>query len=105
MRRQLAEVLAIADNAEPPSFDNTIVLLERSGELLTRVLKAFGGVTAANTNDTLQAIQRDEAPKLAAHSDAIFLNDTLFRRVQTIYDRRDAIGLSPEQRYLVERYH
>jgi peptidyl-dipeptidase Dcp len=105
MRRHLAEVDAIADQTAAPTFDNTIVPLERSGELLTRVLKVFGGVTGANTNDLLQKVQSDEAPKLAAHSDAIFLNDKLFRRVQSIYERRDQIGLSAEQRYLVERYH
>jgi peptidyl-dipeptidase Dcp len=105
MRRHLAEVDAIADQAAPPTFDNTIVALEKSGELLTRVLKVFGGVTGANTNDVLQKIQSDEAPKLAAHTDAIFLNDALFRRVQSIYDRREQLGLSAEQRYLVERYH
>jgi peptidyl-dipeptidase Dcp len=105
MRRHLSEVDAIADQDAPPTFDNTIVALERSGELLTRVLKVFGGVTGANTNDFLQQVQSDEAPKLAAHSDAIFLNERLFWRVQTIYEQRDHLGFSPEQRYLVERYH
>ncbi|HEY6830114.1 MAG TPA: M3 family metallopeptidase, partial [Gemmatimonadaceae bacterium] len=62
-------------------------------------------LTSANTNDVLQQIQSDEAPKLAAHSDAILLNDTLFRRVQAIYQRRDELSLSPEQKHLVERYH
>jgi peptidyl-dipeptidase Dcp len=105
MRRHLAEVDAIANQPATPTFDNTIVALERSGELLTRVLKAFGGVTSANTNDTLQAVQTEESPKLAAHSDAIFLNDKLFQRVRQIYDRRAQLNLSPEQKYLVERYH
>ncbi len=105
MRRHLSEVDAIADQTAPPTFDNTIVALERSGEMLTRVLKAFGGVTGANTNDALQQVQSDEAPKLAAHTDAIYLNETLFRRVQTIFDRREQLGLTPEQTYLVERYH
>jgi peptidyl-dipeptidase Dcp len=105
MRRHLKEVDAIADQSTPPTFDNTIVAIERSGELLTRVLKAFNGVTGANTNDVLQKVQSDEAPKLAAHTDAIFLNEKLFRRVETIYDHRDRLGLTPEQRYLIERYH
>jgi len=104
MRRHIEEVDAIADQAAAPTFDNTIVALERSGELLTRVLKTFGGVTSANTNDTLQAVETDVSPKLAAHSDAIFLNDKLFQRVREIYDRRDQLGLSPEQKHLVERY-
>jgi peptidyl-dipeptidase Dcp len=104
MRQHLDEVNAIADQTTEPTFDNTIVALERSGDLLTRVLKTFGAVTSANTNDTLQAVQTEESPKLAAHSDAIFLNDKLFRRVREIYDRRDQLGLSPEQKHLVERY-
>jgi len=105
MRRQLEEVKAIADREDSPTFDNTIVALERSGELLTRVLKTFGAVTSANTNDTLQQIQTDQAPKLAAHSDAILLNETLFRRVRAIYERREQLALTPEQHHLVERYH
>jgi len=105
MRRQLEEVKAIADGEDSPTFDNTIVALERSGELLTRVLKTFGAVTSANTNDTLQQIQTDQAPKLAAHSDAILLNETLFRRVRAIYERREELALTPEQHHLVERYH
>ena len=105
MRRQLLEVEAIADRADAPTFENTLVALERSGELLTRVLKTFGAVTSANTNDTLQQIQSDQAPKLAAHNDAILLNDALFRRVRAIHEQREGLALSPEQRHLVERYH
>jgi peptidyl-dipeptidase Dcp len=105
MRRHLKEVDAIADQTAPPAFDNTIVALERSGEMLTRVLKVFGGVTGANTNDVLQQVQSDEAPRLAAHTDAIYLNEKLFQRVQAIFDQRDQIKLSPEQKYLIERYH
>ena len=105
MRQQIAEVEAIAKQADEPTFENTIAALERSGDLLTRVLRAFGAVTGANTNDTLQAIQTEEAPKLAAHHDAIFLNSELFRRVRHIYERRCETGLTDEQRYLVERFH
>ena len=105
MRRQLAEVAAIAADAAAPTFDNTIVALERSGQLLRRVNKVFSALTSANTDDTLQKVDEEEAPKLAAHEDAIFLNDTLFRRVKAIYDRRDSLGLDTVQRYLVERYY
>jgi peptidyl-dipeptidase Dcp len=105
MRRQLAEVAVIADQTAAPTFDNTIVALERSGDLLTRVLKVFGGLTSANTNDALQAVQSEEAPKLAAHSDAIYLNDKLFRRVKQIHDTRAQLQLTPEQKFLVERYY
>jgi peptidyl-dipeptidase Dcp len=105
MRQHLAEVSVIASDPAPPSFDNTIAALERSGAMLARVLRVFAGVTAANTNDTLQDIQSEEAPRLAAHSDAIYLNDALFARVGAVYDTRDTAGLSAEQRHLVERYH
>jgi peptidyl-dipeptidase Dcp len=104
MRRHLREVEAIANEPAPPTFANTIAALERSGDLLTRVLKAFGGVTSANTNDTLQEVQSAVAPKLAAHSDAIYLNASLFTRVSAIYDARERLSLTPEQKHLVERY-
>ncbi len=105
MRRHLAEVESIANQPEPATFDNTLVALERSGELLTSVLKVFAGLTSANTNDTLQTVQSDEAPKLAAHNDAIFLNGKLFQRVKSIHDSRATLDLTPEQNFLVERYH
>jgi peptidyl-dipeptidase Dcp len=105
MRSHLAEVAAIADQAAEPTFENTIVALERAGVLLTRVLKVFGTVAAANTNDTLQETQRVEAPKLAAHGDSIYLNEALYRRVQELYETRDDLGLEGEARQLLERYH
>jgi peptidyl-dipeptidase Dcp len=105
MRQQLTEVEQIASQPAAPTFENTLVALERSGQLLTRALKTFGAVTGANTNDTLQAARRDLAPRLAAHSDAILLNDRLFARVRELYDRRDGLALGPEQQRLVERYH
>lgn len=105
MRRQLAEVESIAAQSAPPTFDNTIVAMERSGALLTRVRHAFSVMTQANTNETIQRVQREEAPRLAAHRDAIYLNPRLFERVESIYDRRDSLGLDPEQKSLVERYH
>src|SRR6266576_277098 len=84
MRRQLAEVAGIASDTAVPSFDNTIVALEHSGVLLTRAFKVFIAMTQANTDDTLQRVQTEEAPRLAAHLDAIHLNDTLFRRVRSV---------------------
>src|SRR4029079_17968681 len=105
MRRHLREVEEIAGCGDAPTFENTLVALERAGELLTRVLKTFGALKSGKTNDTLQQVQSDQAPKLAAHNDAILLNDELFRRVRVVYDQRDGLGLSPEQRHLVERYH
>jgi peptidyl-dipeptidase Dcp len=105
MRRQLAEVAAIAADTAAPTFDNTIVTLERSGVLLTRVSRVFGAVTQANTDDTLQRVMTEEAPRLAAHFDAIHLNDTLFRRIASLYDRRADLGLDSVQQFLVERYY
>jgi peptidyl-dipeptidase Dcp len=105
MDRQLSEAAAVTSQDEAPTFDNTIAALERSGQLLTRVLRVFSAITAANTNERLQAVQTEEAPRLAAHADAIYLDDALFARVRDVYDRRDALDLTPEQRRLVERYH
>ena len=105
MKSQLAEIETIANNREAPTFANTLEAMEKSGALLTRVTKVFFNLTTANTNDTLQQIKTDEAPKLAAHSDAIFLNAKLFARVKALYDQRNALKLDPESRYLVERYY
>jgi len=104
MKRQLAEIDTIAENPEPPTFANTLEAMERSGELLTRAAKVFFNLTQSNTSETLQKIKAEEAPKLAAHQDAIFLNAKLFARVKSLYDRRDGLSLDPESRYLVERY-
>jgi peptidyl-dipeptidase Dcp len=105
MRQQLAEVETIANQAAPATFQNTIEAMERSGQLLTRVQAAFGAVTGANTDTTLQRVQRETAPKLASHRDAIFLNDRLYQRVRSLFERRASLGLTPEQTELVERFH
>ncbi|HEX2600688.1 MAG TPA: peptidyl-dipeptidase Dcp [Gemmatimonadaceae bacterium] len=105
MRQDLAEIDRIAKQTAPPTFENTIVAMERGGALLTRVSKAFSGVYGANTNDTLQHVQEVEAPKLAAHNDAIYLNDQLYQRVRTIYDRRNDPDFTPEQKELIDRYN
>src|SRR5882724_969770 len=104
MKNQLAEIDSIANNPAAPTFANTLEAMERSGALLTRVTKVFFNLTTANTSDTLQKIKADEVPKLAAHSDAIFLNAKLFARVKALYDSRDSLKLDPESHYLVERY-
>jgi peptidyl-dipeptidase Dcp len=105
MKQQLAEIDAITSQSSAPTFDNTIIPLEKSGAILTRVSKVFNHLTAANTDDTLQAIQEEVAPKLASHSDAIFLNDKLYQRVKSLYDRRDQLGLNQQQKALVEYYN
>ena len=102
MAMQINEVGAIANNSVPPNFENTIVALERSGQLFTRVWLAFNCVTGANTNDELQKVQAYEAPRLAAQQDAIYLNSRLFARVKAVYDQRASLHLDPESMRLVE---
>lgn len=105
MKRQIAEIEAIANNPAPPTFANTLEAMERSGELLIRVTKVFFNLAQSNTDEAMQKIRAEEAPKLAAHQDAIFLNAKLYARVKSLYDKRDSLGLDPEGRYLLERYH
>jgi peptidyl-dipeptidase Dcp len=105
MKRQLVEIDTIANSAEPPTFANTIEAMERSGALLTRVSHVFFGLTQADTNPTIQKVESEETPKLAAHEDQIYLNSKLFARVKSIYDRRDTLGFDAEAKYLVERYY
>src|SRR5882672_8081605 len=105
MREELEEVESVANNSEKPTFDNTIVALERTGRLLDRAQRTFSNLNACNTNPTLQKIDKEMAPKLAAHRDEIFLNPKLFARVQQLYDNRDHLGLDPESAYLLERYY
>src|SRR5207248_529899 len=105
MREELKEVEAVANNSEKPTFDNTIVALERTGRLLDRAERIFENLNACNTNPTLQKIETDIAPKLSAHRDAIHLNGKLFARIQELYEHRDNLGLDPESAYLLERYY
>jgi peptidyl-dipeptidase Dcp len=105
MREELKEVEAVADNSEKPTFDNTIVALERTGRLLDRAERTFSNLNACNTNPTLQKIETEIAPKLSAHRDAIHLNGKLFARIQELYDNHDNLGLDPESAYLLERYY
>src|SRR5437867_8434382 len=105
MRQQLKEVETVANNSEKPTFDNTIVALERTGRLLDRAERTFSNLNACNTNPTLQHIDTEMAPKLSAHRDAIHLNGKLFARLKELYDNRDKLGLDPESAYLLERYY
>ncbi len=105
MRLQIDEIETIAANPEAPTFENTIEAMEKSGDLLTRVQRVFFNMTSAHTNDKIQEIQAELAPKLAAHSDNIMLNRDLFQRVEVIYNQLDELDLSPEARKLVEDTH
>jgi peptidyl-dipeptidase Dcp len=102
MKQHLAEIEKIANNPEPPTFENTIVAMEKTGAMLTRVMHAFDTVTGANTSDLLQKVQEEEAPKLSEHQDAITLNGKLFARIEAIYNQRDTLKLDPESLRLVE---
>src|ERR1039457_436799 len=105
MAEQRKEVRAIADDSAPPTFDNTFVALEKSGQLFNRVMLVLKGVTGANLSPALQKVQDIEAPKLAAHQDAIFLDSALFQRVAAIYKERDSLKLDPEAPRLGDFYH
>src|SRR5216683_4187032 len=102
MAEELSEMQAIADNSAAPTFENTLVAMEKTGQLLQRARAAFDGVTGANTNPVLQKVRTDEAPKLAAQRDAIYLNAKLFGRVTAIYKQRESLKLDPESLRLVE---
>ncbi|APZ51929.1 M3 family metallopeptidase [Salipiger abyssi] len=93
----LREIDAIANNPEPPSFANTIEAMEGAGEALDKVLSVFFSVAGADSNPERQALQRDFSPKLAAHSSAIYANETLFARIADLWARRDRLGLSEEE--------
>ncbi len=101
---QQAEVTQIADNPEAPSFENTLVALEKSGQLLARVNGVFSLITGANTNPLLEKIQENMAPKLASNQDAIYLNTKLFKRILTMYSHKDSLHLDPESSHLLEYY-
>ena len=105
MAEERKEVQAIADNPAPPTFENTIVAMEKSGQLLRRVRAAFFAVAAANTNPALQKVRSTEAPKLAAHRDAIYLEAKLFQRVAAIYKERNSLKLDAESLRLVKYYY
>lgn len=104
MTEQLAEVEAIASSAQPPTLDNTVVALERSGRLLDRVRSVFFNLIGSDSTNGLRAIEATVAPQLAAHSDAIHLHAGLFRRIEDLYVSRAELDLSAEQLRLLERY-
>jgi len=105
MKRLLAETEVIANQTDAPTFANTVEAMERSGDLVTRTTKVFFGLAQANTNETIQKVQQEEAPKLAATLDEIYLNPKLFARVKTLYDARETLGLDVQQKFLLDRYY
>jgi peptidyl-dipeptidase Dcp len=105
MAQQLDEMNAIANNPAPPTFDNTLVAMEKSGQLLARATGAFGVMVATNSNPQLLRVREIVAPELAAHEDAIYLNPKLFARVDAIHKNLDQLTLDPESRHLVVTYY
>jgi len=105
MAENLVEINAIANNPEPATFENTMLAMEKGGQILSRVSSVFFALSSANTNDDIKALRSDIAPKLSAHSDEILLNPKLFNRVKTIYEQLPTLKLDAEsQRLVKERY-
>lgn len=105
MRRQIEAIDKIVANKEVPTFENTLVELEKSGALLDRVSSVFFLLTGAHTNEELKAVNNEMAPKFAAHSDAIYLNEGLFARIQKLHDQKDQLSLQNEEKRLLEVYY
>ncbi|MFZ3217038.1 MAG: peptidyl-dipeptidase Dcp [Candidatus Acidiferrales bacterium] len=102
MAQELAEMGAIAENPAPPTLENTLVAMEKTGRLLQRAMAAFSAASEANTNPVLLKVRAEEAPRLAAHRDAIYLNPQLFARVAAVYKERDSLQLDPESQRLLQ---
>jgi len=105
MAEHMVEINAIANNADAPTFENTIIAMEKSGALLDRVATVFFALISAHTNDEMEAVRSDMAPKLSAHSDQILLNGSLFERVSSLHENRNDLGLDAEGIRLVEKYY
>lgn len=103
MKRQNEEIDHIIQNPEPPTFENTLEELEKSGELLDRVTTVFSNLMSADTNDEMDAIAEKMMPLLTAHSNNITLNDNLFQRIKAVYDQKDSLHLNEEQKMLLEK--
>jgi len=102
MQEHLNEIDAIVNNTEAPTLDNTLIPMERSGQVLDRVARVFFAMVSANTNDDLEAIRSEMAPLLSAHNDQILLNSALFARVEAIYQQRDELELDAESYRLID---
>lgn len=103
MKHQNEEIDHIIQNPEPPTFENTLEELEKSGELLGRVTTVFSNLMSADTNDEMDAIAEKMMPMLTAHSNNITLNDNLFQRIKAVYDQKDSLHLDEEQKMLLEK--
>ncbi|WP_445717774.1 M3 family metallopeptidase [Flavobacterium sp.] len=105
IKKQEAEINAIVSNKEKATFDNTVLAMENSGKLLSKVSTVFYNLNSANTNEEIQAIAKELAPKLSAHNDNIYLNDALFKRVKTVWDNQKNFNLNKEQAKILENLY
>ncbi|HEY5592567.1 MAG TPA: M3 family metallopeptidase [Paludibacter sp.] len=105
IKQQQAEINTIAENKETPTFDNTIAALDFSGELLKKVSSVFFNLYSSDTNEGMDKIAKKISPVLSEHNDNIYLNEKLFARIKTLYDKRAKLGLTDEQNRLLEKYH
>ena len=105
MKGQTAEIETIANNTEAPTFENTIVPLDNSGRLLSRVSRVFYGLKSSETNDSIQALAEELSPLLSEHSDNIYLNEMLFNRIKTVHDDTTGLNLTAEQYRLLDDYY
>ena len=105
IKKQEDEIKAIASSKEKPTFDNTVLAMENSGKLLARVSTVFYNMNSANTNEEIQAIAKELAPKLSAHNDNIYLNEALFKRVKAVWDNQKNFKLNKEQAKILENLY
>jgi len=105
LEAHIGEIEAIAGDAATPSFANTVVAMERGGRELRRVAAVFFNLAGSDSNDALQAIEREIAPRLSRHRSAIYMNEALYRRVAALFERRDELGLDAEEARVLDRYH
>ena len=105
IKQQQAEIDAIAESKDAPTFANTIEALDYSGDLLNRVSAVFFNLYSAETNDDMEKIANEVSPMLSEHNDNLYLNEKLFERVKVLFDSRATLGLTPEQNRLLEKYH
>jgi peptidyl-dipeptidase Dcp len=105
LAEHLADIARICGSPQPPSFENTIAALDRSGRALDRIAALFYNLTASETSPTLQAVERDMAPRLAAHNNAVYTNSALFARIDALHEQRGTLELNAEQRRVLERVH
>ena len=105
IKRHKAEIEAIVNNPEEPTFENTIVAYDKAGEMLSRVNSVFGGLRSAETNPRMQEIARETTPMLSAHSNSIRMNMDLFERIEAVYEQREEMDLDQEQMRVVEMYY